>query len=101
MDVKMDEVMPSLKTIDMTIKVMGTIDDAMRAMPDQDKMPFVMAVMDAMFFGHKMRFETSNAIVKAVVAAVEHWGEPAPEKLGSDAQALWRFRDLLAENWRE
>lgn len=101
MDVKMDEVMPSAKTIDMTLKVMGTIDDAMRAMPDQDKTAFVMAVMDAMFYGHKIRPLTSNAIVKAVVAAIEHWDEPATEKLGSDAQALWRFGDLLAENWRE
>lgn len=100
MDVKMDDVMPSLENLDLIIKAMGAIDDAMRALPDTDKMPFVMAVMDAMFFGHNIRHGTSNAVTKAVVAAVEHWDEPAPKKIGEDAPALWRFGDLLAENWR-
>lgn len=98
----MDEVMQQeLESVDLILKAMGAIDDAMRALPDSDKAPFAMAVMDAMFFGHKGNFKVSNAVAMAVVAAVEHWDESAPEKLGEYGLALWRFCDLLAENWRE
>lgn len=98
----MDEVMQQeLESVDLMIEAMEAIDSAMRALPDPDKMPFVMAVMDAMFFGHNIRLRTSNAVAKAAVAAVEHWDEPASENIGEDGPALWRFGDLLAESWRE